>query len=456
MIDYTRYKNMDVVVVGGGMAGIAAAIASARAGSQTMLIEQAGWLGGMGITGATGLHTFFNIYGAWEKSERFRVVGGIAQELIDRVVQRGGAVGHVPMERGADFISMITPVEPETFKVAAVDLCLEAGVKLLFHTTLDEVRASQGHIDGIIVWNKAGRSLIRAKQFIDCTGDGDLAAYAGARFEVPAPGNPGAYSAGFTFRLVNVDLQKLEADLERRNMITQIAHAIKPWMNQPELIRLGIDMRSLHESGEVNTPAYFLSTSMRPREITYCNCINYGPNNGLDVDALTMAEITLRRQMHDVAELFRRNFSGCEQAYPAGPAPSVGQRRGRAIHCLYELTEQDCVTGRKFDDQIGLFSFIDRSGYLVKDAGAYGIPYRALIPVGLDNVFIAGRMMSIDWIAHSSTRNTVACLIGGQGAGTGAALAAHQGIANKDVEINVLQAMLKQEKVILEPQLDPL
>ncbi len=271
MVDYVRYITYDVVVVGGGMAGIAAAVAAARNGAKTLLIEKNGWLGGIGITGATGLHTFYNIYGAWPGAERQKVVGGIAQELVDRVTGMAGAAGHIPMERGADFISMITPVEPETFKVAAAEMCLEAGVRLLLHTTLDEVRAANGQVVGIVIWNKAGRSLIRAHQFVDCTGDGDLAAYAGAAFEVPKPGDKGAYPAGFTFRMVNVDLQALEADLERRGMITQMAHAVKPWMKQPEMIRLGIDMRKLRDSDPSfqNAPGYFLSTSMRPREANF-------------------------------------------------------------------------------------------------------------------------------------------------------------------------------------------
>jgi len=465
MVDYTRYITYDVVVVGGGMAGIAAAIAAARNGAKTILIEKNGWLGGIGITGATGLHTFYNIYGAWPGAERQKVVGGIAQELVDRVTAMGGAAGHIPMERGADFISMITPVEPETFKVAAAEMCLEAGVRLLLHTTLDEVRAANGQVVGIVIWNKAGRSLIRARQFVDCTGDGDLAAYAGASFEVPKPGDKGAYPAGFTFRMVNVDLQALEADLERRGLITQMAHAVKPWMKAPEMIRLGIDMRKLRETEATeedirrfqNAPGYFLSTSMRPRELTFCNCINYGPNDGLDVDALSTAETTLRRQMLDVVEVFRQNFKGCEMAYPAGAAPAVGQRRGRAIRCEYELTEADCVSGRRFEDQVGLFSFIDRPGYLVDEAGAYGIPYRALIPGGLENVLIAGRMMSVDWIAHSSTRNTIACMIGGQAAGTAAAMtAAGPGSSTREIDVEQLQAQLRKDGVLLEPQPEPL
>src|SRR5512146_1737243 len=150
-VNEDRYATFDVIVAGGGMAGIAAAIAAARSGARTALIEQAGWLGGIGITGATGLHSFFNVFDACPGTTRTRVAAGIAQELVDRVQALGGGSGHVRMERGGDFVSMLTPVEPEVFKLAAARMCLESGVELLLHTTLDEVRANSGHIDGIVV-----------------------------------------------------------------------------------------------------------------------------------------------------------------------------------------------------------------------------------------------------------------------------------------------------------------
>jgi FAD dependent oxidoreductase len=451
-----RYPEYDVAVVGGGMAGIAAAIASARTGAKTLLIESAGWLGGMGITGATGLHTFFNIFLAHPGAERTRVVGGIAQQLVDRVQQLGGGVGHVPMERGGDFVSMLTPVEPEAFKLAAARMCLEAGAKLLLHTVMDEVRAADGHVEGVVVWNKAGRSLVRAREYVDCSGDGDLAAWAGAQFEHFRPGDPGAYAAGFTFRLCNVDLQALEADLERQGLITQLAHAVKPGMSRPDLVRLGINMGRLRELGEEEVPGYFLSSSVRPRELTYCNCINHGPNDGLDVDALTAAEVDLRGRMFDVVDVFRRRFAGCEECYPAGSAPSVGQRRARAIRCEYELVQHDCTEGRQFDDQIGCFSFIDNPRDLVRDAGSYGIPYRCLVPRGLDNVLIAGRMMTVDLPAHNSTRNTVCCLVCGQAAGTAAAMAARAGSPPVAVDTQKLRTRLAQDGALLRPVAEPL
>jgi len=455
-INETRYPYYDVAVIGGGMAGITAAVASARNGAKTILIEKNGWLGGIGIVGATGLHSFFNIFDAHPEAERMRVVGGIAQEIIDRVTRRGGGMGHIRMERGGDFVSMLTPVEPETFKAVTAEMCLEAGVRLLFHTVVDEIRAADGHIENLVVWNKAGRSLIRAQQYIDCTGDGDIAAYAGAPYETFGPKDQGAYTAGFTFRLVNLDLGALGADLKSRGLISQLAHAVKPGMQQPDLVRLGIDMQKLKSQGVEDAPGYFLSSSVRPREITYCNCINYGPNDGLDPDALTHAEVYLRSRVLEIADIFRKNFAGCEDCYIAGPAPAAGQRRGRAIRALFELNQEDCTSGRQFDDQIGCFSFIDNPRDFVKDAGAYGIPYRALLPRQVDNVLITGRMLSVDLAAHNSTRNTVACMVQGQAAGTAAALAAKNGVAPAEIDVEQLQIALADQKVLLKPVPDPL
>lgn len=447
----SRYPRCDVLVVGGGMAGIAAAVSAARMGADTVLVEQAGWLGGMGITGATGLHSFFNVFAEHPGAPPLKLVGGIAQELVDRVTARGGGIGHVRMQRGGEFVSMLTPVEPETFKLAAAEMCLEAGVRLLLHTTLDEVRSREGHIEGVVVWNKAGRSLLRARQYVDCTGDGDLAAYAGAPFAHFRPGDPGAYAAGFTFRLCNIDLAALEADLEQRGLIWHLTHAVKPGMSQPELVRLGFAIQRLRESEEEYVPGYFFASSLRPRELTYCNCINYGPNDGLDPEALTAAEVDLRGRMVQVAELFRRRVGGCAECYPAGPAPSVGQRRARAIRCDYELTQEDCTTGRRFADGIGCFGFIDNPHHTVREAGYYQVPYRALIPTDLDNALIAGRMMTVDLVAHNSTRNTVCCLVCGQAAGTAAALASRREGAPRDMDVEQIQAELRAAGGLLEP-----
>jgi len=447
----------DVVVAGGGLAGVTAAVASARTGARTLLVEQHGFLGGQGVMGATGWHSFFNVFDVPPGYPRLRVAGGIAQELVDRIQAAGGGLGHIRMERGGDFVSMLTPVEPEVARRELFRICREAGVQLLLHTGIDEVRAdSGGRITGLMLCNREGRARVSARIYVDCTGDGSVAAGAGAPYERFLPGQPGAYAAGFTFRLCNVDLQALEADLEARGLITQIAHAVKPGTRAPDLVRLGIDMHKLQAQGASGIPGYFLSSSLRPRELTYVNCINYGPNDGMSAAALTEAEVALRAQMLEIAEFFRRSFAGCEQCYAAGSAAAAGQRRGLAIHCDYELTQADCTEGRQFEDQIGCFSFIDNSRYFVRDGGAYGIPYRALLPQGVENALIAGRMMTIDLVAHNSTRNTVCCMIAGQAAGTAAALAARRGISPREVDVRALQDHLRRAGALLEPRSDPL
>ena len=238
-------------------------------------------------------------------------------------------------------------------------------------------------------------------------------------------------------------------------MITQLAHAVKPGMSQPDLVRLGINIAPLRDQGVPALPRYFLSSSVRPREITYCNCINYGPNDGLDELALTDAEIVPPRpDAGDRRDAFRQHLAGCEECYPAGPAPAAGQRRARAIRCHYEITQHDCVAGHQFDDQVACFGFIDNPKYFVDQAGVYGIPYRALIPLESTNLLIAGRMMTVDTVAHNSTRNTVCCLVCGQAAGTAAALAAQGGIAPESVDVTLLQETLRRAGALTAPRVE--
>jgi hypothetical protein len=350
---------------------------------------------------------------------------------------------------------MLTPVEPETFKAAAAHLCRDSGVRLLLHTTCTDVDADAGAVNAVRVWSKAGAGRVTGRVFVDGTGDGDLAAAAGAACTHYRAGDPGAYSAGFTFRLCNVVLGALEEHLESRGLIHQLAHALKPGARRPELVRLGIDMHRLREDGMEAAPHYFLSSSLRPRELTYCNCINHGNLDALSPEDLTDAEVDLRTRMFGVAQFFRGNFAGCEECYPAGPAPAVGPRRARSIRCDYALSEEDVTSGARFDDEIGLFGFVDNWHYFVEDAGGYGIPYRALRPAALDNVLVAGRMISEDLVAHNSTRNTACCMVCGQAAGTAAGLAARHGVSTRDVDVGELRDTLAAGGAVLSPVPEP-
>ena len=446
------YADYDILVAGGGLAGFAAALSAARFGSKVILVEKEGYLGGLGVIGATALHNFFNIFDATPGAQRIRVAAGIAQELVDNIYEKGGALGHVHLEKGGAYISMVTPVEPETTKCVLNEMLIENGVEILFHTTIINVDSKNGTINNVLAWNKSGYCLINAKVYIDCTGDGDLSAFAKVPFKHFKANETGAYPAGFTFRLCNVDLSRMERDLENKKLIAMLGHAVKPGSNELDLVRIGFNIRKLRVRGL----HYFYASSLRPNELTYCNCLNFGPNDGLDAEALTQGEIFIRKKMLEVVRAFQEKIDGCQQCHAAGASPYVGQRRARSIHCEYELTRDDCITGRQFVDQIGCFSFIDLGTTIVKDSGSFGIPYRALIPVKSENLFIAGRTMSPDNIAFAATRNTVCCLITGQAAGTAAAISVLENITPREVDIKQLQDNLIQNNVLLKPKPDPL
>ena len=440
-------ENYDVLVAGGGLAGFAAALSAARNGAKTILIEKEGYLGGLGVIGAVVLHNFFNVFDATPGAPRLRVAKGIAQELVDRVQLRGGAIEDIRVEKFGDHTSIISIVEPEITKTMLNEMLLEAGVKLLLHSVIIQVKTANNKVKGAFVWNKAGFTFIEAKQYIDCTGDGDLAAYAGASFKHFKANKPGAYPAGFTFRLCNVDLAKMEADLEKKGLIIILGHAVKPGGSKPELVRLKFKIRKLG----FKKAYFFYAASLCPNELTYCNCINYGPVDGLDPHALTEGEVNIRRELLEVVKFFREKVDGCQKCYAAGTSPYIGPRRARAIHCEYELSKDDCLEGRNFEDQIGCFSFIDIGKIYVKNSGAFGIPYRAILPVEIENLLVAGRTISPDNIAFAATRNTVCCMITGQAAGIAASMAIEGKCFPREINIKLLQKKLIDEGALLKP-----
>lgn len=443
-----KIENYDVLIAGGGLAGFAAAISAARNGAKTILIEKNGFLGGLGVIGAVVLHNFYNIFDATPGAPKLRVAAGIAQELVDRIKKKGGAIDKIRVEKFGGHTSIISIVEPEITKAVLNEMLLEAGVKILLHSTMVQVMSEDNHsIRGIVVWNKAGFTYISTKQYVDCTGDGDLAAYAGAPYKHFKANQSGAYVAGFTFRLCNIDLVKMETFLEKKGLITILGHEVKPGGKEPELVRLKFKIRKLG----FKKAFFFYAVSLFPNELTYCNCLNYGPIDGLDPLALTKGEIIIRNELLEVVQFFRDKIDGCQNCYAAGASPHIGQRRARAIRCEYELSKEDCLEGRNFEDQIGCFSFIDIGKLHVKDSGAFGIPYRAIVPLEINNLLVAGRTISPDNIAFAATRNTVCSMITGQAAGTASAMAISKDIIPRDVDVKNLQEKLVEDGVLLEP-----
>ncbi len=445
-----KQYDCDVCVIGGGTAGFVAALASARTGAKTILIDTNGFLGGTAINGATGIHSFFNIYKPFPGVPKVQLVKGIPQEMMDELVKAGGSTGHIEMEKGYDFVSILTPVDPEVFKTVALQMCVkEPNLTLMLHTSaITAILKEEGVIDSIIVHSKSGLELIKAKIFVDCSGDGDIIAKSGARFRHIKGSEEGAYWVGFTFRIGNVNLEEFANFLEGEEMLTQFARGIKPGDSKESIVRIGANF-SKKFSGE-NIPRYFLTTSIRPNELTYVNCINFGPLDSLSRDDITRAEISLREKAQNTLDWLKVNIPGFSDSFISGTPVSAGVRRTRAIECLYNLTREDVLEGHSFPDEIGRFGFIDNPSYFVKDGGSYGIPYRSLVPVGVKNCLVAGRMISLDYIVHNSTRNTACCMVQGQAAGTAAALCALENTEPSRLSTKTLREKLAKDGVYFE------
>jgi len=406
----------DVVVIGAGPAGIVAALSAARTGAKTAIIEKYGFPGGCLVGGATGIHSFFNIFKAEPPTQKKQIVKGIPQEIIDRLTESEGGLGHIEMEKGYDFVSMLTPFDPEIFKFVTLKMLKEAGVHLLFHTFFVDACVGEGKVKAVVVHSKSGQEAIRGKIFVDCTGDGDLAAKVASFIHFKGKKN---YGVSLTFRMGNVNLDKAADFLEKKGALTQLARAIKHRGTHLSVVRLGASFKPWQEEVQKRgIKNYLLSTSIRENDLTYLNCTGYAPLDSLSRDDLVKAELSLRDEVLRMVGFLQDCIAGFESAYLVGTSVQVGIRRTRIIKTVYELKREDVIQGKSFPDEIGRFAFIDNPNYFVKNGGSYGIPYRCLIPLESQNLLIAGRMMSTDTVVHNSTRNTACCMVTGQAAGS--------------------------------------
>ncbi|MGE5528934.1 MAG: FAD-dependent oxidoreductase [Patescibacteria group bacterium] len=442
-------REVDVIVAGGGTAGLMAAVAAARAGARTALVERHGFLGGCAVFGATSLHCFYNIFKPERVPEK-QVVRGLAQELVDRLRERGGSLGHVEMERGYDFVSRLTLSDPEDYKLVAQEMAAGAGVDLLLHTWIADVLAGDGRIEGLVCASKSGPEVLRAKVYVDATGDGDVAAGAGAPcLDVRGADNP--YGVSLTFRLGHVDLERAAAALDRAGALWQLARGVKAGRNTPDIIRLGGHFGPWREEAERDgLNRWFFANSVRPDEFTYVNATWIHPADILSRDDLSRCELLARRQVHRTVDFFRRRIDGFQDAYLSATVAQLGTRRSRIVETLYDLSREDVLQGRGFADEIARFSFIDNPDYNVAGGGSYGIPYRCLVPRGVGNLLVAGRMISSDLVVHNSTRNTVCCMAQGQAAGVAAALCAASGEAPARLDTALLRRELASQGAYFE------
>jgi len=395
--------EVEVVVCGGGPAGTAAAIAGAREGAQVMLVERYGCLGGLATGGLV------IVLPPLARGEH-QVIGGVGRETLERLMETGEAE-----YRSAKGSSLF---DPEGLKRVSDEMCLEAGVGLRFHSWVVGVFGEPGKPEGVIMESKAGRQAIRARQIVDCTGDADVAAAAGAEWE------PEDRMIGVPFRIGGVDVARWQQARREDPEGTQSAH------------------RAAQAAGDYQG---FLGISPLPVQegVVWVNN-SVGEGDGLDPESLTSLEIRGRRAAHRVVQLLRAKMPGFENCWLIDTAWQIGVRATRRIKGLYQLTVEDVGGETSFDDCAGL-------GNDYRDAEVvYEIPLRALIPAGVHNMCIAGRCVSATTEALEPLREIHVCWVMGQAAGTAAALAAKEGCSPSEVSARQLQERLAAVGVVLE------
>lgn len=444
--------NVDVLVVGGGSAGVTAAIAAARCGAKTLVIERYGFLGGLVTGGPTGMHTFFNCYHDENgtpnvpESRKKQLIKGIPQEIVDRLKEVGGGLGHVELELSKRFISVLTPVDPEVYKWLAMEMVLEAGADVYLHSYVSDVITDNNIVKGIIMESKSGREAILAKVIVDTSGDADVAGRAGAPFKFVEQSG-----VSMNLRMVGADIDVFGNAMIEKGLVRQIGRAVKIGGTKESIVRIGCSFAPWKDEIEKHGAGIggILSTSVREGDLTHMNCTGISVN-GIDVKDMTKASIHLHRQIRNVAAFFHDCIPGFKKAYLVASGPLLGVRRTRLIEAVFDIPREYLLKGEGADDEIGRFGFIDMGDYEIENAGSMGIPYRSLIPKNIEGVLIAGRSMSTDHVVHNSTRNVGCCLLTGQAAGAAAALAVQENVTPSKLDAQLLRKVLAENGAYFE------
>jgi hypothetical protein len=436
----------DVLVVGGGVTGLAAAVAAARCGARTILLEARPFVGGNATTGLC-LHNFVSQQGR-------QVVFGFAQEMVDRLIDAGGAVGHIPYD---GFVCAVTPVDGTWFRIVATEVLAEAGVMVLTGAGVVAVDAGDGYIHGVTVALKGGLGTVRAGTYVDASGDGDVAALAGARFRKGAPGTGKMQPVSMIMHFHNVDTVAIAEELG------EVAPAMGTRRDHQEPFPVYFNGTFAKWNKEIrdgdvfpNLDRHVFFNTVWPNRVNVNTSAVVGID-GTDPVALSRATTALVRQVAGAGEFLKRHVPGFSRGY-FEPAAIVGVRETRNITGLYEISDDDIRAGRKFDDTIGQICFhVDihdpdtgqAQFHPIGDDGAFDVPFRALLPEGFANLVIGGRCISASSYAHGATRNMAPCLVTGQAAGTAAALAASGGMDVRNLPVPDLQDRLRRDGAFL-------
>ena len=445
----------DLLVVGGGPAGVCAAVAAARKGVKVLLADSGNCLGGMGTKGLVG--PFMTCYDAAGEN---MIIRGLFEEIVDRLIAEGGALHPSKIRHTTEFTAWITeghdhvtPFDPEILKKVYDRICAEAGVKVLFHASFIAPIMKGRKIGGAILLTPSGLEAARAKMVIDATGDGTVAFRAGAPCVFGDPENGRVQPASLFFRINNVDTDRLIADV--------VPHL-------PEFRRVnGVSYRCLHwrvaeaeAAGEWDLARKSVNIWRSVEKDQWViNCTRIHGVDATDCENLSAAEVEGRRQVEELMNFFHKYVPGCEKATLMGTGSTMGIRESRHVHGDFVLPVQDLIDGVIPEDNILLSAnSIDVHGAMGGPAGGlympikknmYGVPYRCLIPKDVEGLLLAGRCISADSPAAGAIRVMPPAMAIGQAAGVAAALCITGGATPQGLDYADLKKSLLEQKVYL-------
>ncbi len=447
-------KYYDVIVAGGGISGAIAAIAAARCGADTLLVEQYGFLGGMLTAAGVGPMMTFH------SNDRL-VIKGITNEMIERLVAKGKSPGHIP--DSSNFVKTVTPFDAEAMKQELEIMLLESGGKLLYHAMLAGVNKENGRISTIQVCTKAGLLTLGAKVFVDATGDADLSAMAGVDCTLGRETDGLCQPMTMKMKMRNVNIEAIKKYLrENPEEAPRLAQDFSAMDTSSRLSVAGFTktLKKAQEDGLISFEREYLLffETNTPGEVII-NTSRVLGRNSTDPWSLTLAEIEGRKQVRELERFLKERVIGFEESELVYSGPFIGVRSSRQIKGLYTLTVEDLVEYREFEDVIAHSAYpidihsptgagTEHAGMAVRDV--YGIPYRCLVNDKVDNIITVGRSISASFEAQSSIRLTPSCGAIGHAGGVAAAIAAKDGIAAKDISIAELHKILKDQDAYIE------
>ena len=447
-------EGYDVIVIGGGPAGVMAAIAAARNHAKTLAVEQYGYLGGALTAGGTGPQMTYH-------AGSRQVIAGIPGEFVRRMTAAGFSPGH--MEDFAGYASSVTPFDAEGMKLVLENMVLESGADLLYHTVYTGCEAQGGNIHGVRLFSKSGFFNASAKVYVDASADGDLAVHAGARTQFGREPDGLTQPMTMNMKLYRVDREKLVAYIlnNRDDMLQTV-----PFARLREIPRTGLQgaytlVRKAREAGTLtidrNQVLCFETNNTGEFIVNMSRIIK---KSGVDPFDLTAAEIEGRRQCFEIFHFLRKNIPGFENSVMLSTGPAIGVRETRRITGVYTLTAEDIAASRMFDDAVAMGGYPidihapdgpDTNHRFLKPGSWYSAPYRILITHEIQNMLAAGRCVSATHEALAAVRTTPLVMAMGQAAGTAAALAAHTAVPVQKLDVNALRDMLIKDGAFLEP-----